>query len=86
MEGEEHNSRDQNDVNESRGNVKCEKSEQPKNNQKRGDYSEHMFSSFFLGARQSEICLSRTGRIPLLARSVAVMIILPDHRIEICSI
>ena len=37
MEEEKHDSYDQNEVNESSGNVKCEKSKQPKNNQNYGD-------------------------------------------------
>jgi hypothetical protein len=37
MEGKEHDAQNEGDVNEPSGNVKCEKSEQPENNQNRSD-------------------------------------------------
>jgi hypothetical protein len=64
MEDQKHDTHNEDDVNESSGNVKCKKSEQPKNNQNRGDYSKHGFNSFYLKARQSKIQLSRTARMP----------------------
>jgi hypothetical protein len=37
MEEQKHDTQNEDDVNKSGGNVKCKKSEQPKNNQNRGD-------------------------------------------------
>jgi hypothetical protein len=42
MEEEEHYTHDEGDVNESTGDVKCEKPKQPKNDQDRCDYPKHV--------------------------------------------
>jgi hypothetical protein len=45
MQHEQYQPHNQYNVNESRGHVKCEISQQPKNDQNRGNYSEHVFIS-----------------------------------------
>jgi hypothetical protein len=39
---------DQQDVNQTAGNMKGQESKQPKNNQNHGDNSKHVFNSFYL--------------------------------------
>jgi hypothetical protein len=68
MEDQKHDTYNEDDVNESGRNVKCEKSEQPKNYQNCGNQSKHVFNSFYLKARESEIQLSRTARMPTSRR------------------
>ena len=46
MYGEEHDSHNEDDVDDSRSKVKCEKSEQPKNDQNCCEYPKHVFNSF----------------------------------------
>jgi hypothetical protein len=63
MEHEQDQANNQGNVNESRGYMECEKSEQPKNNQNCGDYPKHVFISFSLSAGTSAIPFSRTARM-----------------------
>jgi hypothetical protein len=53
MENEHDQADDQQEVDEAGTNVKCEKAEQPENNQNQGDKSEHTFSPQ-VGAGNSE--------------------------------
>jgi hypothetical protein len=64
MQHNQYQGHNQDNVNEIAGNVKCEKSKQPKNNQNCGDYSKHVFIPLFLSARTSAIS-SRSAPMPL---------------------
>jgi hypothetical protein len=59
MQHEQNQSHNQSNVNESRGYMKCEKSEQPKNDQDCGDYSKHVFISLFPVENKSAIACFR---------------------------
>jgi hypothetical protein len=50
----------QDNVNETCGYMKCEKSKQPENNQNRGDYPKHSFS-FLPVTSTTEISILRTA-------------------------
>jgi hypothetical protein len=47
MNGKQHDSHNEDDVDESRGNVKRKKSEQPKNDQNCSEYPKHVSNSFY---------------------------------------
>jgi hypothetical protein len=79
MEGEEHETYDEYDVDETSGDVKGEKPKQPKNDQYRCDYPKHVFNSFYLGARAKQRVFCRAQRrCRLLVGSVLVGTRLPD--------
>jgi len=54
MQNEQNEAHNEGNVNESSGNVKCEKSEQPKNNEDCGDQSKHVLSSFYFRVRANQ--------------------------------
>jgi hypothetical protein len=51
----------QGNMNESAGDVKCEKTKQPKNNQDGGNHSKHIVISLRLSARTAAIMCIQTG-------------------------
>jgi hypothetical protein len=65
MQDKQYQAYNQGTVNESGGNMECEKSEQPKNDQYGGDYSKHFFISLRLTARASAISFFQTALMPL---------------------
>lgn len=62
-------------MNQCVGNVKCKKSEQPKNNQNRSDYRKHIFISLPLNPRRSALSF-----LPLRRGVVACMALLSGHK------
>jgi hypothetical protein len=54
MQDKQYQAYNQGGVNESGGNMKCEKSEQPKNDQNGGDYPKHFFH--LLASKRESIC------------------------------
>ena len=65
MENEHDQADDQQDVDEAGANVKCEKAQQPENNQNQSDKSKHSFASSSSGEQFRESCgsPSRDGRL-----------------------
>jgi hypothetical protein len=63
MYGQKHDSHNQDDVDESRCNVKRKKSQQPKNDQNCGKYPKHVFSSFYRKVQpiRNQLPLCSTG-------------------------
>jgi hypothetical protein len=61
MENEHDQANDQQNVDEARAYVKCQKAEQPQNNQNQSDKSKHVFVSSSLGEEFREICASRSA-------------------------
>jgi hypothetical protein len=61
MQHKQYQTDNQGNVNEGAGDVKCEKSKQPKYNQNCGDYPKHVFISLFLSARTSAIVHFQTA-------------------------
>jgi hypothetical protein len=51
--------------------MKCEKSEQPENDQNGGDYSKHFFISLRFSARASAIFFFQAALMPLRVRKNA---------------
>ena len=68
MENEKHDTHEKHDVNESSGDVKREKPEQPKNDQDCGDYSKHFFISIFPSKKTSAISFFRIALMLRRAR------------------
>jgi len=63
MYGEEHDSHNEDDVDESCGNVKRKKSQQPKNNQNCSEHPKHVFNSFCRKVQpiRNQLSLGSTG-------------------------
>jgi hypothetical protein len=55
-------------MNESGGYVKCEKSQQPKNDQNCGDYPKHIFISLIQSGRTSAVLFFPAALMPLCVR------------------
>jgi len=74
-------------VDESRSNVKCKKSEQPKNDQNCSDYPKHVFNSFHRKAcaDQKSISHAQHGYL-LLVGFVLSLTMLPDQKSKVCSL
>jgi hypothetical protein len=87
MYGQKHDSHNQDEVDESRSNVKRKKSEQPKNDQNCSEYPKHVFDSFCrkVPADQKPIPHAQHGS-PLLAGLVLLLIMVPDQKSKICSL
>lgn len=51
MQHEQYQAHNEGNVNESGGYVKCEESKQPKDDQDKSDYREHIFISLLLSAK-----------------------------------
>jgi hypothetical protein len=68
MQHEQDKSHHQGEVNEGGGQVKCEKSQQPENDQNCGDYPKHVSIPLRLSAKTSECLVSRTASMPLRVR------------------
>jgi hypothetical protein len=57
MQHEQYQADNQCDMNESSGHVKCEESKQPKDDQDKSDYREHIFISLLLSAKDIRHCI-----------------------------
>jgi hypothetical protein len=60
MQHEQYQAHNQGDVNETGGDMECEKSKQPEHNQHCGDDSQHVFLSLLLSVRMA-LRIARTG-------------------------
>jgi hypothetical protein len=78
MHQQHHDACDEQNVNKAGGNVKCEETKQPKNNQNRGDESKHVFISFSYAANRSASCRTHRTEAPFLVGFVLLGIRLPD--------
>jgi len=77
----------QNDVNEAAGNVKCEKAQQPKNDQNRGDYPEHFL--FLLASsreRDSELVAAKLVDGPGGVKELRAVVRIVGVRREDCLV
>jgi hypothetical protein len=81
MYGQEHDSHNEDNMDESRSNVKREKSEQPKNDQNCSEHPKHVFNSFNrkLPGNQNSISQAQHGYL-LLAGFLLSLIILSDRK------
>jgi hypothetical protein len=63
MYGQKHDPDNQDDVDESRCNVKRKKPQQPKNDQNCREYPKHVFNSFYrkISANQKPVSMRSTG-------------------------
>jgi hypothetical protein len=87
MYGQKHDPDNQDDVDESRCNVKRKKSQQPKNDQNCCEYPKHVFNSFYrkVSANQKPASYVQHGHLLLLC-FVPPLMMLPDKNSNICSV
>jgi hypothetical protein len=87
MYGQKHDPHNQDDVDESRCNVKRKKSQQPKNDQNCREYPKHVFYSFYrkVSANQKPASYMQHGHLHLLC-FVLRLLMLPDKNSNICSV
>jgi len=87
MYGEEHDSHNQNDVDESRSYMKRKKSEQPKNDQNCSEHPKHVFNSFYGKVPANQKPISHAQHRPLLVIGLVLpLIMLPNQGSKICSL
>jgi hypothetical protein len=87
MDGKEHDSHDEGDVDKPRSNVKREKSQQPKHDQNRSKYPKHVFNSFYRELRDNQKSISQAQHgHPILVAFVLSFLMLPDRKSKICPV